>query len=121
MESSIDKTMPYELTKVFRNRLLNDKDLQDHLFDICLELWDDIIDHYPDEIKEDADGIYDAECEFVPSIAGVTIFDEMRGEYLYVPLNTVEFNYVEHLNDIMGDIGAMLETWHENRNQKASA
>jgi hypothetical protein len=120
MDKRIDQSMRYEITKILRNRLNNDPDMRKMLFDISLELWDEIICHYADHIEQ-TNGIYDEEGEFVPHIAGITVWDEMRGEYLYVPLTTIEFNHLEHMNDVLGDANVMLDMYHEICDGKVSA
>ena len=120
MSKRIDQSMRYEITKILRNRLNNDPDMREMLENICLELWDEITCHYSDHIEE-TNGILDERGDFVPHIAGITIWDEMKAEHLYVPLTTTEFDHLEHMNDVLGDTKVMLDMYHEIRDGKVSA
>jgi len=120
MEKRIDQSMRYKITKMLRDRLNNDPDMREMLYNISIELWDQMIDHYGDDMEQ-TNGIYDEEGQFVPHIAGVTVWDEMKGEFLYVPLTTTEFDHLEHMNDVIGDTNAMLDMYHEIRDSKVSA
>ena len=120
MSKRIDQSMRYEITKILRNRLNNDPDMREMLENICLELWDEITCHYSDHIEE-TNGILDERGDFVPHIAGITIWDEMKCEHLYVPLTTTEFDHLEHMNDVLGDTKVMLDMYHEIRDGKVSA
>ena len=112
MDKTIQKSMTYALTARIRKRILNDKEIQQMLYEVALEMWDEVLAHYDDQIEEDEQG------EFVPFITGLTFWNEMDGEYMYLPLTDYEFGYLEHLNDVIGDATGILEEYHRLRHAK---
>ena len=112
MDKTIQKSIRDDLTARIRKRILNDEQIQSMLYDVALEMWDEVLAHYDDQIEEDEQG------EFVPLITGLTFWDEMKGEYMYLPLTDYEFGYLEHLNDVIGDATGILEEYHRLRHAK---
>lgn len=119
MDKTIQKSMTYALTARIRKRILNDKEIQEMLYDVALEMWDEVLAHYDDQIEEDEQG------EFVPFITGLTFWNEMDGEYMYLPLTDFGFDYLEHLNDVIGDATCLYDEYRRLRvaetEKKASA
>lgn len=119
MDKTIQKSIRDDLTARIRKRILNDKEIQSMLYQVAVKMWDEVLAHYDDEIDENEQG------EFVPFITGLTFWNEMSGEYMYLPLTDYEFGYLEHLNDVINDATNILDEYIRLRlaetEKKASA
>jgi len=111
MDKTIQKSIRDDLTARIRKRILNDEQIQEMLYDVALEMWDEVNAHW--DIVDEGE-----QCEYVPLITGLTFWNEMNGEYMYLPLTDYEFGYLEHLNDVIGDATGILEEYHRLRHAK---
>jgi len=88
------------------------------LYDVALEMWDEVNAH--GDIVDEGE-----QCEYVPLITGLTFWNEMNGEYMYLPLTDFGFDYLEHLNDVIGDATCLYDEYRRLRvaetNKKVSA
>jgi len=112
MDKTIQKSIRDDLTAKIRKRILNDEQIQSMLYDVALEMWDEVLAHYDDQIEEDE------QSEFVPLITGLTYWNEMNGEYMYLPLTDYDFGYREHLNDVLGDANTILTEYNRLLDEK---